>query len=70
MALKSHNFVFIVRIMALKSHSKYKMADFLLGLGYTPKRLLFKSWDDTSIYQISSIYVKFKEGASTLKWLL
>ena len=47
---------------APKFHSKFKMADFLLGLGYGSKRLFCTSWPDTCVYQISLIYVKVKGG--------
>ena len=47
---------------AQKLHSKFNMADFLLGLGYGTHRLLSKPGDVTSAYQMSFIYVKFKRG--------
>ena len=45
----------------LKLCSKLKMADFLLVLADTPKRL-FKFWNDTAVCQISNISAKFKGG--------
>jgi len=38
------------------------MADFLLDLGYSSKRLICKSGQITYAYQISFIYVKVKGG--------
>lgn len=38
------------------------MADILLDLGYDSKRLLLKSGDVSSAYQISYIYVKVQDG--------
>ncbi len=37
---------------------KFKMADFLLGLGHGTKRLFFKSWDVTCPCQISYMLLK------------
>ena len=47
---------------ACQFHSNFKMADFLLGLQYVSKRLFCTPWPDTSMYQISFIYVKVKGG--------
>ena len=52
---------------ALKLQSKFKMADFLLDLGYGSKRLLCASGLDTFAYQISFIYVKFENGGFDLE---
>ena len=47
-------------------HMKFKMADFLLGLGNSSKRLFCTSGDDTNVYQILFIYVKVKDGLFSL----
>ncbi len=39
----------------VKFEIKFKMADFLLGLGCGKERVFFKSWDVTCAYQISYI---------------
>ena len=45
------------------------MADFLLVLAYTSKRIFWKSCCDTCAHQISYIYVKRTAGATSLKFL-
>ena len=42
-----------------KFHSKFKVGDILLDLGYDSKRFVFKSGDVSSAYQISFIHIQF-----------
>lgn len=46
-----------------KIHDKFKMADFLLGLGHGSKRLFCTSGHDTFVFQVASKQVKRTQGA-------
>lgn len=51
-----------------KLQIKFKMADFLLDLGYGSQEALCLSGHDTCPYQITLMYDNFEGGASNLKF--